>query len=102
MSDGGKGSTPRPMSVSREEFANSFDRIFGKNKFPKTEDKTSCWCYNCNKDRVVSDNGLFKLTLPMTQMIVCPHCGNKRCPKATDHSFACTDSNEPGQAGSRY
>ena len=30
MSDGGKGSKPRPFSVSREEFANSFELIFGK------------------------------------------------------------------------
>jgi len=25
----GKGSAPRPFSVSQEEFANNFDRIFG-------------------------------------------------------------------------
>ena len=30
MSDGGKGSSPRPFSVSYEEFSNSFERIFGK------------------------------------------------------------------------
>ena len=30
MSDGGKGSKPRPFSVSQEEFANSFEKIFGK------------------------------------------------------------------------
>jgi len=30
MSDGGKGSKARPFSVSREEFANSFELIFGK------------------------------------------------------------------------
>jgi len=30
MSDGGKGSKPRPFSVSREEYANSFEKIFGK------------------------------------------------------------------------
>jgi hypothetical protein len=30
MSDGGKGSKPRPFSVSRDEFANSFEKIFGK------------------------------------------------------------------------
>lgn len=33
----GKGSRPRPYSVSQEEFANSFDRIFGKKKI---EDNT--------------------------------------------------------------
>jgi len=35
-------------------------------------------------------------------MVVCPTCGNKRCPHATDHRLPCTGSNEPGQPGSRY
>jgi hypothetical protein len=30
MGDGGKGSKARPLSVSQEEFANSFENIFGK------------------------------------------------------------------------
>lgn len=30
MSDGGKGSAPRPFSVSNEEYANRWDAIFGK------------------------------------------------------------------------
>ena len=30
MSDGGKGSSPRPFSVSQETYANNFDRIFRK------------------------------------------------------------------------
>lgn len=38
----------------------------------------------------------------LDRMIVCPECGNKRCPKATDHELPCTNSNEPGQAGSIY
>ena len=29
-------------------------------------------------------------------------CGNKRCPKATDHRNECTNSNEPNQSGSIY
>lgn len=42
--------------------------------------------------------------LPLTafRMFVCPECGNKRCPKASDHELACTGSNEPGQPGSIY
>ena len=32
MPDGGKGSKPRPYSVSQEEFDNNFERIFGKKK----------------------------------------------------------------------
>lgn len=35
-------------------------------------------------------------------MILCQVCGNKRCPKATDCSLLCTESNEPGQIGSAY
>lgn len=38
----------------------------------------------------------------MYTFIVCPNCGNKRCPRATDHDLECTNSNEPGQEGSRY
>ena len=30
MSDGGKGSVPRPFSVSKEEFDNRWDNIFKK------------------------------------------------------------------------
>jgi len=35
-------------------------------------------------------------------MIVCPKCGNKRCPRASHHDYQCTGSNEPGQTGSKY
>jgi hypothetical protein len=30
MSDGGKGSNPRPFSVSQETYANNYDKIFRK------------------------------------------------------------------------
>lgn len=35
-------------------------------------------------------------------MILCEECGNKRCPHASDHTYECTRSNEPGQPGSIY
>ncbi|QDK02603.1 hypothetical protein PP304_gp055 [Gordonia phage Phendrix] len=35
-------------------------------------------------------------------MILCPTCGNKRCPHATNHELECTGSNESGQKGSAY
>jgi hypothetical protein len=57
----------------------------------------SCWCYNCLKD--MYEDGW---PIALSRMILCPDCGNKRCPKATDHNNACTNSNEPGQPGSRY
>lgn len=36
------------------------------------------------------------------RMYVCDLCGHKRCPRATDCTFSCTGSNEPGQVGSMY
>jgi len=37
MSDGSKGSSPRPYSVSQEKFASNWDAIFGKDKKSKQE-----------------------------------------------------------------
>jgi len=48
MGDGGKGSAPRPFSVSQETFGNNFDAIFRKNKemTPSVEQmkKGTCGC----------------------------------------------------------
>lgn len=51
-----------------------------------------CGCWRClgERDEV------------RVYMILCPECGNKRCPKASDHRLECTASNEPGQHGSVY
>ncbi len=95
----GKGSRPRPFSVSQEQFANNFDAIFGKKKKPEVIAKPDCYCYNCNKDYTEPGHVLPYVN---TRMILCPTCGNKRCPHATDHDLACTNSNDPGQPGSRY
>jgi len=32
MSDGGKGSRPRPLSVPQSEFEDNWDRIFSRNR----------------------------------------------------------------------
>lgn len=58
-----------------------------------------CGCFNCLYDQIDEVTGL-RLTL--MRMVVCPTCGNKRCPHATDHRFTCTGSNDPAQPGSRY
>ncbi|HHH3882937.1 TPA: DUF550 domain-containing protein [Klebsiella quasipneumoniae subsp. similipneumoniae] len=50
-----------------------------------------CWCRTC---RPVDLNDM--------RFVVCPDCGNKRCPRANDHRNACSGSNEPGQEGSAY
>ncbi|EFA5318598.1 hypothetical protein EYX56_05000 [Escherichia coli] len=52
---------------------------------------TGCSCHAC---RPVTMNDM--------RLVVCPECGNKRCPHANDHRHACTGSNEPGQEGSAY
>lgn len=50
-----------------------------------------CWCLTC-RPVVLND----------MRFVVCPDCGNKRCPRANDHRNACTGSNEPGQEGGAY
>ena len=32
-----------------------------------------------------------------SEQLVCPICGNKRCPHASDHNYECTNSNDVGQ-----
>ena len=57
-------------------------------------------CGNCHTCLV----GVMENNMPVTsqRMIVCSDCGNKRCPKASNHRHKCTGSNEVGQYGSIY
>jgi len=57
-----------------------------------------CWCRACNRDT----KGPGGWPYLATTFVVCPDCGNKRCPKANDHQHACTGSNDAGQLGSAY
>ena len=50
----GKGSAPRPFSVSHEEFANSFERIFGKKK--KAQDEKQLEQLHRDKNDLVGDS----------------------------------------------
>lgn len=65
------------------------------------------WDLNADFDCIYSSN-LRHIKQPITlsplarTMEVCPTCGNKRCPHATDPALSCTGSNEPDQPGSRY
>lgn len=56
-----------------------------------SSENPDCWCRTC-RPVVLND----------MRFVVCPDCGNKRCPRANDHRNACTGSNEPGQEGSAY
>ena len=60
----------------------------------KLQSNLNCWCDRCCVEQTGYPH--------MFRMLVCPTCGNKRCPKASDHRLECTGSNEPGQKGSVY
>lgn len=64
------------------------------NQADKITDADCGCCRKCLED--VEEHGL---PILLQEMVVCVKCGNKRCPKAEDHSMACTNSNEPGQVG---
>lgn len=55
-------------------------------------DRQSCGCHAC----------IHAIGEVQTFYILCPECGNKRCPKATNHVHTCTGSNDSGQVGSVY
>ncbi|ENR4994241.1 hypothetical protein ACEVQL_002251 [Enterobacter roggenkampii] len=69
------------------EISNSSTNNFREN----AETSTKCWFRTCRP-----------VTFADSHFVVCPECGNKRCPHANDHRHACTGSNEPGQEGSAY
>lgn len=72
----------------------------------KEMQREDCECHACIKEFNLKagdgDDWFSQLSLNTTKMILCPECGNKRCPKASDHRHFCTGSNEPGQRGSVY
>lgn len=54
----------------------------------------NCHCHKCNPIDATKPDTMY--------MRLCPNCGNKRCPRASDHNNPCTNSNEPNQEGSIY
>lgn len=61
-----------------------------------------CRCHRCLNERGEPDPFGSGLPYTSTIMVLCSECRNKRCPHASDHRFACTNSNAPGQPGSVY
>ena len=45
----------------------------------REETTSTCWCEKCRP-----------ITMYDMRMVLCPECGNKRCPHATDHNNECT------------
>ncbi|VDA37292.1 hypothetical protein BANRA_03884 [Klebsiella quasipneumoniae] len=79
-----------PQDVPALNSVQSVATVPGK-WIPVSERVPDCWCRTC---RPVDINDM--------RFVVCPDCGNKRCPRANDHRSVCTGSNEPGQEGSAY
>ncbi len=80
-----------PCKCSRHKWdPHAFDinHTMYMNDLPPLNKKNVCDCAKCDPNA--------------NHMIVCSECGNKRCPKATDHDLACTHSNKPGQKGSSW
>lgn len=71
------------MEISQVKYPHEMTECF---------EKAECHCQKC-----IRANDMY----PMF-MILCPVCGNKRCPHASDHEYECTNSNESGQEGSVY
>jgi hypothetical protein len=65
----------------------------------ETDAATTAWMLGQPDERVPC---CWQCTPDYRGMLICPKCGNKRCPHASDHRLACTSSNEPGQVGSVY
>lgn len=77
------------MSHGDNPQANAYRELLAfRRNYPVIPD---CSCHTCRP-----------VTMSDMRFVVCPECGNKRCPHANDHRNACTGSNEPGQEGSAY
>lgn len=79
-----------PSDLSWKESVIKLGRAVEKAHGIRSEPQAKCGCRACLSPL---ENA--------TTFVVCPKCGNKRCPKAADHRNVCTGSNEPGQAPRR-
>jgi hypothetical protein len=61
--------------------------------------RPKCWCRRCEDQWADALHSFNPAMWPMRTFIVCPTCGNKRCPRAESHGFRCSSSNELDQVG---
>ena len=82
------------VDVVKRETAGSGPDLAHRSEFDVglTAKAAPCSCWLCRRERGQN--------VPI--MVLCPKCGNKRCPHANNHDYVCTGSNEPGQPGSAY
>jgi hypothetical protein len=67
-------------------------RCYGSFSFRKP---VECGCVRCLEAKPVTDG--YPIPHHRRRMVVCPTCGNKRCPKAEYHGYVCSGSNDTGQ-----
>jgi len=79
---------------------NDADRDFGSSDCSSAP--CSMPCHTCIYEFDLRHPQMPFLHLDSARMILCEHCGNKRCPHASDHRLECTGSNASGQPGSVY
>lgn len=79
--------------IQMERLGAEFEEVLSNMTYDEMKHVTpeKCWCHTC-RPVVMGD----------MRFVVCPECGNKRCPRANDCRNACSGSNDPGQAGSAY
>ncbi|EOX4270006.1 DUF551 domain-containing protein [Citrobacter freundii] len=82
---------PLPAAPHFRKIGNSSTNNCREISETSTNSAERCWCRTCRP-----------VTMSDMRFVVCPECGNKRCPRANDHRNVCTGSNEPGQIGSAY
>lgn len=63
------------------------------NLFMYPYDELGCKCQACLDEKIPPEKYLGGRIF----MILCPDCGNKRCPQASNHIYKCSGSNEPNQ-----
>jgi hypothetical protein len=80
--------------ITEKDFLEALNTIKAYNlqsQQPPVSGSLPCGCLKC-----------YPNVFPNMRFNVCPICGNKRCPHATDHNYECTNSNDVGQTGSFY
>ena len=77
--------------LSQQDVRSILEHVLGAEPEP-------CPCRRCERERGETVHGI---PSERTHMTVCPVCGNKRCPHAEYHAYACSGSNAPGQTGER-
>jgi len=71
MSDGGKGSKPRPLSVANEEYAARWDAIFGRDRLEDSETDKTTRNNSETQEALAQGKSVPLSSLPELQEIVC-------------------------------